>query len=165
MFSKIKGGIVTWTLILSVQLGNLMGECATQEECNEDCKRLTPKFSLLGYCLAAFDFEAEAVFLYKCNNAKNFAFTSNGIAGNIVLKSDDLDSAWQAGWRVAVKVFFDDCDRIEAKYLCGGVWSDSATVRSATDNLFSVFSMFGASPFQGYNGTDRSSFQRISSNS
>lgn len=164
MFSAINCRIAAWTLILCVQLGSLMAECPSQE-CEPGPKRLTPKFSLLGYCLAAFDFEAEAVFLYRCNNAKNIALTSNGVAGDIVLDSDELDSGWQTGWRLAFKVFFDDCDRIEAKYFFGGEWSDSAKVRSSINNLYSVFSLFGASPSQGYSGTDRSSLQRISANS
>jgi hypothetical protein len=135
--------------------------CANGEE--EECpQRLNTKLNICGWRMCAFDIDVEAIFLNRVNKAKDIDFTSEEIAGEIVLSSNDFDSGWQTGWRITGEIFFDTCDRIEVSYLSGGNWSSSQSVRSDSDNLYSVLSFFGASPFGGYNGTDEASLHKIS---
>jgi len=128
---------------------------------SECAQGLSPKIGIFGWRICAFDIDAEAVFLCRSDDVKDMEFTQEGMMGDIILSSDQLDLGWQPGWRVTGEIFFDNCDRIELSYLSICETSDSKTVTSDTDDLYSILSMFGHNPVAGYIGTDEASLHSI----
>lgn len=127
---------------------------AQDDACSEV---LRPKFGVFGWRVCAFDIDAEAVFLCRRDDVKNMKFTSQEIGGDIVLSSRQLDFGWIPGWRLTGEIFFDTCDRIELTYLSMCEKSDTKTVTSENNDLYSILSSFGTYPYKGYKSTDEAS--------
>lgn len=138
--------------------GASQSACDRNEESQGGCQ---PKFSVCGWGILAFNFQADALFLYQSNRGASRDFTSLEIGGKTVLSSKDLNSRWAAGWRLMGEVIFDTCDRIDVSYLQCGDWSDSASASDLAGNLFSLWSDFGRDPYQGYPGVDHATKHKI----
>jgi hypothetical protein len=116
-----------------------------------------------GGCCAQrwYDINADAVFLRRDNVADQFFFASDGIDGPRLLGINELGFDEQAGVRVSAAMQLGAGNLIESTYLGSFNWSDTASVESATDNLFSVFSDFGQDPFGGFDDTDEAAYAAI----
>ena len=118
-----------------------------------------------------YDLSAEALFLTHDGGGSNFAVTSQGIAGPVVLSLADADigGSTEAGVRLSGALIFGAGGNIESTYMGGHEWSSSASVSDDPGaGLFSFISDFGDLPTPGaggYDDTDRSLLQSISSTS
>jgi hypothetical protein len=102
-----------------------------------------------------FDIRAEAVFLHRDKSFEhNVDFTSQNFGNTVVLSSSQLDiEGPNAGFRVMGRYDICPLSVVEFGYMGSFDWSDSASVTSANNNLFSLFSRpapetgaFGSSP-------------------
>jgi hypothetical protein len=87
--------------------------------------------------------------------------TSQGIAGPIVLSTDSTslnEAEWGLNLLVACQV--GPGGNVEVGYYGLNDWDTTAKVTSASPNLYSLYSDFGTSPFNGYDDTDRSFIQQ-----
>jgi hypothetical protein len=116
-----------------------------------------------------YDFSLEALFLDRnIGGPAPSVITTQGVAGTPVLSLGDLsgDEA-QTGVRASVAMIWGVGGNVEATYMGGHDWSDTAVVNSATPTLFSYISDFGTLPggvvSPGYDDTDRSLQQSIQS--
>jgi hypothetical protein len=95
-----------------------------------------------------FDIRAEAVYLTRDETIpREIDFTAEGVAGPIVLSSDDLEYDWEPGFRIIGR--YDLCPLSVVEFGYTGVFDfeDSATyVDPNAPDLFSVFSNFGQIP-------------------
>lgn len=108
-----------------------------------------------------FDLRAEAVQMRREKVSRQMDFTSDGILGPIVLSSDSLNFDPEWGFRAVAALQVGAGSNIEFNYLGAFNFASAAAASSPTDNLFSVFSDFGADPFLGFGETDRSYYQNI----
>jgi hypothetical protein len=109
-----------------------------------------------------FDFALDFMMLKRDDPGRNVPFTSRGIAGPIVLASDDLDFDYEPSFRFSAAMQVGPGNSLEFTYFGLFDYNASASARSAQNDLFSVVSGFGAPPlFPGFPETDASNFQRI----
>jgi hypothetical protein len=110
----------------------------------------------------------EAVFLQREGDS-NVGLVSEGPRGmgapNLVLSTGDLDTGLNTGLRVAGRLQMNAVDSIEAVYLGGVDWSDTQTVISNFNDLYSVYSDFGVDPPGGFEDTDQAIRDSASLNS
>lgn len=146
------------------------GEGGYGEDCNT-CgpshlgflRRLLPYDD--GGCCAPhwFDAHVEFVSLRREDVSRTVNFMSDSPLGPIVLSTDDLDFSAEPGFRATVTRQVGPGSNIEFSYLGQHEWSSGASVASATNSLFSVFSGFGTFPVpgQGFTETDQAAFASI----
>ncbi|MCO8124360.1 BBP7 family outer membrane beta-barrel protein [Stieleria sp. TO1_6] len=96
--------------------------------------------------------------------------TTEGVNGTPVLSMSDLDGDdVEGGIRLSGALIFGAGGNLEMTYMGGNEWDDSATVTSATPNLFSYISDYGTLPGgvldPGFDDTDRSLQQSIQNES
>jgi len=107
-----------------------------------------------------FDIEAEWVYMTRDDVGRSQPFTSSGLNGPIVLSTDDLNFDFRSGVRTTANIQLGAGNIFEVTYLGAFNWRTSAEV-TGDNNLFSVMSQFGVSPFNGFDDTDRSQLHRI----
>lgn len=97
--------------------------------------------------------------------AKSSLVTTDGISGTPVLSTQDLDvNNMQFGLELIAALQTGPGASIEARYFGLNQWETSAqasTVASGNPTLFSVFSLYGTSPNNGFDDTDRSFIQSL----
>ncbi len=94
------------------------------------------------------------------------AISSNGINGPIVLRSTDVDAGrLRFGLEAIANVQTGPGANVEVRYFGLNQWEDTATQRLANPDLFSVFSVFGTDPNNGFDDTDRSFIHTLNFNS
>jgi hypothetical protein len=105
-----------------------------------------------------YDVMVQAVFLQR-ERDDSVGLVSEGPRGlgapNLVLSTGDLDTGLNTGLRVAGRLQMNAVDSIEAVYLGGIDWSDTQTVISNFNDLYSVYSDFGVDPLGGFEDTDQ----------
>lgn len=118
-----------------------------------------------GGCCAPhwFDVHAEYVNLQRDDISRRVDFQAATPLGPIVLSTDDLDFDSESGFRITFTRQVGVGSNLEFMYMGTHNWSSSASVTSANDDLFSVYSGFGAFPLagQGFTETDEASFASI----
>ena len=116
-----------------------------------------------GGCCAQrwYDINADVVFLGRDDVASSLDYASDGIDGPRVLGINDLGFDDVPGLRVSAAMQLGAGNSFESTYLGSFNWSDSASVTSGTDNLFSIISDFGQSPFGGFDDTDEAAYAAL----
>ncbi|MEO8498142.1 MAG: BBP7 family outer membrane beta-barrel protein [Planctomycetota bacterium] len=114
-----------------------------------------------------YDITADAIYLRREKASRSVNFASDGILGDIILSTDDLDFDEDLGLRFTAAHQIFAGATLEFSYFGLLDWSGSAVNRPAQfqDDIFSVLSGFGTDPFNGFDETDRSTQQSISYNS
>lgn len=88
---------------------------------------------------------------------QNINLSSQGIGGPIILSTDDLQldqTEWGLNLLVAVQV--GPGGSVEVSYFGLNDWDTTSRVTSNNPDIYSVFSDFGQSPFNGFDDPDRS---------
>ncbi len=115
-----------------------------------------------------YDVMVEAVFLQRDRDS-NVNLSSEGPRGlgqpNVVLSTSALDTGLNTGLRAAGRLQMNAVDSIEAVYLGGIDWSDTQTVLSNNNDLYSVYSDFGVDPLGGFEDTDQAARHSATLNS
>lgn len=105
-----------------------------------------------------FDISAGTMALQRSKQGgSNINLASQGIGGPIILRTNDLqldDTEWGLNLLVAVQV--GPGGSVEVGYFGLNEWDTTARVTSNSPNIYSVFSNFGQSPFNGFDDSDRS---------
>ena len=116
-----------------------------------------------GGCAAVrwYDFSADFMLLRRDDAGRNVQLTSQGIGGPIVLETQDLKFNQAPSFRFTAAFQVGPGGSVEFTYFGLFNFNSSQVVRSANNDLFSVFSQFGNVPFNGFQETDLSDFQRI----
>jgi hypothetical protein len=114
-----------------------------------------------------YDVSAEALFLAMNASVTQFPITSQGIGpGTIALNARDAyNSQLDAGVRLSASMICGVGGNIEATYMGVNDLGGSANVQSGAPNFYSFASNFGTFPPNGYDDTDRSLYQGVSSSS
>jgi hypothetical protein len=126
-----------------------------------------------------YDISAEAVFLSHNNGLGNFATTSRTadirdlVTGDLVSQAPrvlglgDLDSGGklEAGLRISGAMIFGAGGNLEGTYMGGNKWGSRASVADTDPILFSFISDFGTDPTNGFDDTDRSFRQTVTTDS
>lgn len=115
-----------------------------------------------------YDVSADVMFLSRTRVTSNQVLTTQGIAGDPVLRANDADDdGYEAGARVSAAFIFGAGGNLEATYLGGQEWGDSASAVGAggTATLYSFLSDFGVSPANGFDDSDRSVRQSVTTQS
>jgi Putative beta barrel porin-7 (BBP7) len=108
-----------------------------------------------------YDLSIDYMLLKRDNVGRPTNFTSQGIAGPIVLSTNSLGFNESSSFRFTGMFQVGPGSSAEFVYY-GLFFHDSeATVTDPTGNLFSVFSNFGTLPFNGFAETDQSNLQAI----
>lgn len=97
----------------------------------------------------------------QTDSAKLINFTSLGVAGPIVLSTDNLDFNDASSFRFTGAFQLGPGSNLEFTYYGLFDFHATANVANAADNLFSVFSQFGFVPPGGFQETDESDFQQL----
>lgn len=108
-----------------------------------------------------FDVSAEFVYLKREDISPVVGFASDGIGGPIVLSSDSVGFDEAPGARVTGTWQVGASSHLEAVYMGGFNWHQSAWVSSANDNLYSALSDFGRVPAGGFLQSDQAETQFI----
>lgn len=110
-----------------------------------------------------YDIQIDALNLTRDRASRRVDFAAEGINGDIILSTDDLNFDPTLGGRftAALQVFAGS--NFEFTYFGLFNFSDSAVTPATQfpDDIFSVISNFGINPFGGFDETDRSSSQSI----
>jgi hypothetical protein len=117
-----------------------------------------------GGCAAPrwYDFSLEYMYLEREQTvADGFDLTSDGIAGPIVLSTDDLEFDASHSFRFSAMIQAGAGSNWEFNYFGLHFFDSQASVVDPTNSLFSVFSAFGTAPPGGFEGTDESDFQQV----
>lgn len=128
------------------------------------CLRSLLPYKDAGLCAQRwYDFSADTMFLSRSSGGSGRVLATQGISGTPVLRADDADDDdKEVGARLSAAFVFGAGGNIEATYLGGQEWGDSATATSATPTLFSFLSNFGVAPPGGFDDSDRSFTQSVS---
>ena len=135
-----------------------------------------------------YDFSAGAVFLgHTTHGAGSNVITQRGAGGfgtPVLFGNQGLGGDLEAGIRLSAALIFGPGGNVEVTYMGGQEWEDSATVRAPATlvanpdpttsgafpfviasgaDLFSFISDFGTDPIGGFDDTDRSISQTVSS--
>ncbi len=109
-----------------------------------------------------YDVSADVMFLSHTRTTDGTVLTTQGIQGTPVLFANSADdSKLRAGGRISAAFICGAGGNLEGTYMGGNEWSDSATVTSANPTLYSFISRFGAPPQNGFDDTDRSLSQTV----
>lgn len=106
-----------------------------------------------------YDFAVDYMLLKREGVGRTVNFTSRGIAGPIVLSTDNFDFDEASGFRFSSMFQIGPGSSLEFVYYGLFFWESEATVTSDTNNLFSALSRFGTLPFGGFAETDESDLQ------
>jgi len=110
-----------------------------------------------------YDITLDGMYLTRDHAGRNTDFSSDGINGDILLSTNDLNFSDELGFRFtgAHQIFAG----ATAEFTYFGLfnWASSAVNRPATfqDDIYSVLSVFGTDPFNGFDETDRSRQQSL----
>ena len=111
-----------------------------------------------------YDLSVDVMALNHSRGTSNQVLTTQGINGTPVLRANNADDdRLKAGARISAAFIFGAGGNIEATYLGGQEWGQSATATSATPTLFSFLSGFGTAPNNGFDDSDRSLRQTVTS--
>lgn len=91
---------------------------------------------------------------------ENINLASQGIGGPIILSTNDLaldQTEW--GLNLLVAVQMGPGGSVEVSYFGLNNWDTTSRVTSANPDIYSVYSDFGQSPFNGFDDSDRSFVQ------
>ncbi|MGV3484061.1 MAG: hypothetical protein ACO1RT_06570 [Planctomycetaceae bacterium] len=113
-----------------------------------------------------YDVSAELMLLSHTRGTNGQVLTTQGIAGTPVLRASDADDDdYEPGTRISTAFIFGAGGNIEATYLGGQEWDGSATATGLnnTATLYSFLSDFGVSPPNGFDDSDRSVRQTVTS--
>ena len=103
---------------------------------------------------------ADALYMKREDVSRRVDFTSDGVAGPIVLSSDSLDFSDEIGIRVGGAIQIGAGKTIETAYM-GMFDHDSRAQVTSAGNLYSAMSNFGVAPPGGFDDTDASDLQSI----
>ncbi|HUG71231.1 MAG TPA: hypothetical protein VMM76_26005 [Pirellulaceae bacterium] len=122
-----------------------------------------------------YDITMDGIYLSRDKASRTVDFASDGINGDIILSTDDLDFDDDLGFRLTASKQIFAGATLEFTYLGLLDWSAAAVNRPAEfeDDIFSVLSDFGTNPAPdpnvpgsgGFDQTDRAREHRISSTS
>ena len=103
------------------------------------------------------------MFLKREDAGRNQAMTSLGINGDIVLSTGDFELEEELGFRFTGATQLTAGTIAEFTYFGLFNWADQARVldQNVPGDFFSVHSDFGTNPLNGFDETDRSSYQEI----
>ena len=115
-----------------------------------------------GGCAAPrwYDFEVGVMTMKRDNSGRNVDFASAGIAGPIILSTDDLDFDESTSFRISAMVQWGPGSNLEFVYYGLFGWTESAQVQGP-DNIFSPYSQYGTVPAGGFVETDAANFASI----
>jgi hypothetical protein len=122
-----------------------------------------------------YDITMDGIYLNRERASRTVNFASDGINGDIVLSTDDLDFDQELGYRLTAAHQIFAGAALEFTYFGLLDWSSSATVIRAPgnfspppnpgpafpDDLYSVLSNYGTDPIGGFDETDRSRQQSL----
>lgn len=95
--------------------------------------------------------------------ASSDVISTNGINGTPVLRSTDVGAdKLRYGLEAIGNIQTGPGAHVEVRYFGLNRWTDSKTARLTTPSLFSIFSIFGTDPLNGFDDTDRSFIHTIS---
>ena len=118
-----------------------------------------------GGCCAPRWFDVHVEWMYLERDAiagDDHIFSSDGILGPPALSTGGLDDLGrESGFRVTGAYLIGPSTNLELTYFGAFNWAASGEVTSATDNLYSVISDFGAFPSGGYQETDEGDLHRL----
>ena len=101
-------------------------------------------FSEGGCCAPRwYDVTVDYMYLRRDNVSSHVDFTSEGVLGDIVLSTDNLDFDWRSGLRFTGAVQALVGGSLEFTYFGLVNWSSNANVSDPNGDLFSVISDFG----------------------
>ncbi|MBI2477743.1 MAG: hypothetical protein HYV60_03570, partial [Planctomycetia bacterium] len=105
----------------------------------------------------------DAMYLSRDKASRTVDFASDGINGDIILSTDDLDFDDELGFRMTAAHQIFAGATLEFTYFGLLDWSADAVNRPPQfqDDIFSVLSEFGLNPFDGFDETDRSREQTL----
>lgn len=116
---------------------------------------------------AWYDVAVEAVAIRR-DNDDSFPLTSVGIAGPVVLSTNDADFGYKPGMRVTGRFQMNAVTNFEASTLVLLDWDnfDDATapldsMGNNTNSLYSIFSDFGEEPLGGFRETDQATHHAL----
>jgi len=104
-----------------------------------------------------YDIQMDGMYLSRDEISSTRNFSSDGIAGDILLSTDDLEFTEELGFRFTGSMLIFAGSNLELTYFGLFNWADQAVNRPAQfpDDVFSVMSNFGLDPFGGFDETDR----------
>ena len=108
-----------------------------------------------------YDIYADVLYLERNEVSRVVNFMSSGISGPIALSSDSMSFNDEYGFRVGGAIQIGNGNALEAHYMGTFNWDARAQVTDAGGNLFSAFSDFGTSPFNGFDDSDGATFASI----
>ncbi len=108
-----------------------------------------------------FNVSVEALYWKREDVSRLQNFASDGIAGPIVLSTDDLDFDNELGFRATARYDVGPSSNIEASFTGVFNWAAAAQVTDAGNNLYSILSDYGIDPAGGYVETDAADLQRL----
>lgn len=111
-----------------------------------------------------YDLSAELMFLgVSGGTSGGGVVTTQGIAGTPVLYAYSGDSdGLEVGGRLSAAFIAGPGGNIEVTYMGGNEWEGAASVEDPNFGLYSFLSEFGTDPVNGFDDTDRSEFQSVS---
>jgi hypothetical protein len=109
-----------------------------------------------------FDLHVGTLALKRTDDILSSVVTTQGIAGNPVLRTGDVGiDKLEFGLLATAALQVGPGGNLEVTYFGLNNWHSSATVLSGQANLYSVVSSFGTNPANGYDDTDRSINQSL----
>ena len=132
-------------------------------------KRLLP-YAEGGRCAPRwYDISVDGMYVKRDKVGENVNFTSStrlaAPGGTIVLSTGNLNYEEELGLRFTGALQVLPGHNLEFTYFGLFNWASVATFVDGTNNLFSLYSGFGANPFNGFLQTDQSQFQSLRSSS
>jgi hypothetical protein len=117
-----------------------------------------------GGCAAPrwYDFEIGVITLKRNDAGRNVNFATDGVAGPVVLATDDLDFDESTSFKFSAMMQWGPGSNLEFTYYGLFGWKEGATVNSAGNTLFSPYSDFGTNPAGGFPETDAAALAAIS---
>jgi hypothetical protein len=106
-----------------------------------------------------YDLAIDYMLLKRDGTGRFTPYTSQGIAGPIVLSNQNFDFDSRSGFRFAAALQVGPGSSTEFIYYGLFFYESTATVTDPNNNLFSAFSGFGTLPFNGFAETDQSDLQ------
>ena len=106
-----------------------------------------------------YDFSLDYMLLKREGVGRFTPYTSQGIAGPIVLSNQNFGFNESSSFRFSAAVQVGAGSNVEFTYFGLFFFDSTATVTDPTNNLFSAFSNYGTLPFNGFVETDQSDLQ------
>ena len=114
-----------------------------------------------GYCAPRwYDINIGTSFMSRDGVGRGVGLASDGIAGPIVLGTDDLAFDEEGSLLFDAAIQLQGGNVLEFGYHGLGNWATSKSVES-NGNLYSVLSNFGTTPFGGFGETDQANLHRL----